>query len=625
LVEQLEERTLLSWMTVISHGNGSSPRALKHITDAVQSKYEEVADSAQVTNVFISPDDNHQLTFGAFLSAFGSAEPLPDTNWIVQVDWSPFANLTDGLGDADAVGGRLGLILGSVVERQPSLEGIHLIGHSRGAFVVSTAAAVLQGKEAALRYAPNTSSVVSDYKSVYPFPEADVINALTINVTTLDPNPVPFPLDAVSPCLQDKQFQDGVFCVSAIGQSDGALISDGIDRWENYYREGAIIGGKGFQGAGVQAELPDEYLDDHWQHPLGALSNVELNPFGEHSAVHQWYAEAISALPIKLNELPNHWPLHAGTHNRWTYNDIWGALAGAQNRVGVAEENRPRLDEVKPSAPNPPPPDEANVELSPFEFSDTSGEARSTEPGVDKDEFLPGETVRITLSANNAGASVPVLVTLDVGAYPDNVVFGSSSTVGSPLETGETDYYSFDWTIPEDVTPGAYGIRAAIQSSDQNLLYDTTSPGRDSGWAGSWLPYQFWVVDPTPPPGNPDIEVTIGSREIREGDFDPFDFGYYDQNLPGPAKRFTVRNFGSDNLAITDLVIPDGFMLSRRSTRRSVPVNWIRSWWLWTRRKREPCRGRFRSSATTRTRESSTSRSRRGCWRLRHKTPKLLW
>jgi hypothetical protein len=147
-----------------------------------------------------------------------------------------------------------------------------------------------------------------------------------------------------------------------------------------------------------------------------------------------------------------------------------------------------------------------NVELTLYRISDTSGTANTNNPGVAKSTFSKGETVRVTLSGNNTGLSVPIRAVLNLRAPDDSTWAYDSHTVGqdnstdSPLNNGETDYYSFNWTIPADAQPGAYDILASIRDYTYwDLVYDTTMPGRNNDFgSGDILLNQFTVL-PSPP------------------------------------------------------------------------------------------------------------------------------
>jgi len=104
------------------------------------------------------------------------------------------------------------------------------------------------------------------------------------------------------------------------------------------------------------------------------------------------------------------------------------------------------------------------VELTLYRISDTSGTANTSSPGVATTAFSPGQTVRVTLKADNTGQSVPAKTVLGLRA-PDNSTWaydsdlvGQDNSADSPLNNLETDYYSFDWVIPSNAAVGAYDV-----------------------------------------------------------------------------------------------------------------------------------------------------------------------
>jgi hypothetical protein len=148
-----------------------------------------------------------------------------------------------------------------------------------------------------------------------------------------------------------------------------------------------------------------------------------------------------------------------------------------------------------------------DVKLLLYQVTDTSGTPNSNNPGAAKTTFFPGETVRITLSASCLGASRAVRTGLVIYG-PDNVTVvydshaaGQDNTADSPLDTLETDYYSFDWTLPADAKAGAYDLVGSIRSPDWGTIYDTTAPGWDNTAApglDARLRDQFWRFQDTP-------------------------------------------------------------------------------------------------------------------------------
>ncbi len=137
-----------------------------------------------------------------------------------------------------------------------------------------------------------------------------------------------------------------------------------------------------------------------------------------------------------------------------------------------------------------------NVIMEPYMISDINGAPNSENPGTQKTQFIPGETVRITLRAINTGASVPVRCVLNVRGPDNNTwvydshVIGMDNSTDSPLEPAEGyDYYSFDWTIPSNAQIGYYDFGGSIRNfSNFDLVYETTSPGGNSNFNGdNWI------------------------------------------------------------------------------------------------------------------------------------------
>ncbi len=164
--------------------------------------------------------------------------------------------------------------------------------------------------------------------------------------------------------------------------------------------------------------------------------------------------------------------------------------------------NAPKL-EVTYTTPAP------AIKLDLYRISDTTDTPNTSSPGTAKTEFLPGDTVRVTLRADNTGATADVKVTLNI-RNPDNSTLlydshdptttdsGSleDNTTGSPLTSTEGyDYYSFDKMIPVDADPGWYDIGGAIRNQAWTELWDTTAPGRaDEDWDNAWLLNKFEVL-----------------------------------------------------------------------------------------------------------------------------------
>ena len=144
----------------------------------------------------------------------------------------------------------------------------------------------------------------------------------------------------------------------------------------------------------------------------------------------------------------------------------------------------------------------AQVELTLHQITDASGIPNTASPGAVKTNFTEGETVRVTLKAMNLSNNVDVRVLLNIRTADDlTIVYDSdpineNSFADSPLETGETDYYSFDWVAPVFSSNGFYDIAASIRNQDNFLtVYDTTIPGPGTGFGPSiWLHDVFAVT-----------------------------------------------------------------------------------------------------------------------------------
>jgi hypothetical protein len=151
----------------------------------------------------------------------------------------------------------------------------------------------------------------------------------------------------------------------------------------------------------------------------------------------------------------------------------------------------------------------AAIALSLHRISAPDGAFNSASPGTAKGTFLPGETVRVTLRADNTGAEVPVVAVLNIiGPDHTTTVYDSHQPAmtssgqvednpgAGPLKPGAGySYYSFDWAIPTNALPGSCDLLGAIyDSSALKVLYDTTAPGRNTGWGpAAYLTSKFTV------------------------------------------------------------------------------------------------------------------------------------
>jgi len=144
-----------------------------------------------------------------------------------------------------------------------------------------------------------------------------------------------------------------------------------------------------------------------------------------------------------------------------------------------------------------------DIELTLYRVSGTDGTPDSSTPGTEKSSFCPGETVRVTLRADNTGADADVLTVLNVREPDDSTMLYDShdsattdsgsvedNSTGSPLTSTEGyNYYSFDKTIPADAPEGKYDIGASIRDlANWETVYDTTAPGRNVvNWDAAWV------------------------------------------------------------------------------------------------------------------------------------------
>lgn len=161
-----------------------------------------------------------------------------------------------------------------------------------------------------------------------------------------------------------------------------------------------------------------------------------------------------------------------------------------------------------------------NVEVNLYHISDASGSKNSSNPGIVKDNFYPGETVRITLAATNTGGTIWPLGILNLMDESGTVIYDSheqNSDISYPSAIdvqSDVAYMSFDWNIPTDAITGKFSVGAAIR--DQNnweIIYDETSPGANTTLFGSeWiLENQFSIIEKT----LESVEI-IGLAEVDE-------------------------------------------------------------------------------------------------------------
>ena len=152
--------------------------------------------------------------------------------------------------------------------------------------------------------------------------------------------------------------------------------------------------------------------------------------------------------------------------------------------------------------------------LPTFGISDATGTKNSSSPGTAKSTFARGETVRVTLRADNTGGTVPVTTVLNIFGTSDHTtpVYNSDdartttsglvedNSADTPLNNTEGyDYYSFDWTIPANAALGSYDLGGAIHDgSNWEICYDTTLLGRSNGFGAGWILLNQFTVVPLP-------------------------------------------------------------------------------------------------------------------------------
>jgi hypothetical protein len=67
---------------------------------------------------------------------------------------------------------------------------------------------------------------------------------------------------------------------------------------------------------------------------------------------------------------------------------------------------------------------------------------------------------------------------------------------------------------------------------------------------------------PTDTLGPPEIVVTVGGNNVKDGQGTAIDFGSVVQGQPGPSKTFTVRNDGGQTLSLGSVGLPAGYTLT---------------------------------------------------------------
>ncbi len=275
-IEQVEERIVLNgtaWLTVIVHGDQTSSD-LRWSDDTAAAIVADVNSSLNVDCVRHQANWRVQLSLNDDVSAIrnkaheeisqhlGAIDPV--CGGFLVVDWSDYATARH-LGTADDIGARLGLLLGHIIKDThanpslPDISNVHLIGFSRGAYVVSTAAGVLTGNdisnEPGIGVAngdpvfPNSVDVFAEFTSASG---PGIEHPSVINVTTLD--------------------------AQRAGFDEGVVRRWGVDWWENYYQREFF----GFDGL---SQFPGR------QPNLNVDISATVNG---HTFVDNWYTEVVT-------------------------------------------------------------------------------------------------------------------------------------------------------------------------------------------------------------------------------------------------------------------------------------------------------------------------------------------
>jgi hypothetical protein len=285
-VEGLEERVVPSWLTVIVHGQADSADSAwvstiaASINSEINSNIEQQADKCSLSTmqVSIKSDDDavavHRKVHDNSnqLLNFASGGPTHCSRFLL-VDWEeahgPPINPVQA-GKADEIGARLGLLIGHIFHHSSLLDKVHLVGFSRGSFVVSTAAAVLNGFKDSPELRFGWSGVTKGQVDTF-IANLGIEKPSSIYLTTMDHQP----------------FDDLAFGVDGDGlDSDGIVARWGVQRWENYFqtsdcRTASLAQGHALSGA-LNIDLTKTRFIDR-----------ETWACERHGGVHDWYWRAI--------------------------------------------------------------------------------------------------------------------------------------------------------------------------------------------------------------------------------------------------------------------------------------------------------------------------------------------
>jgi len=156
-------------------------------------------------------------------------------------------------------------------------------------------------------------------------------------------------------------------------------------------------------------------------------------------------------------------------------------------------------------------PSEPCVELTLHRVSETTGGSgpNTSDPGTPKTVFRPGETVRMTLKAENHGSAEDIEVVcnfrdhaapgIDYVCYdsdiPQKTSSGARENVVISLAQGEIKYCSFDYALPDWAIASSYDVIGSARAFDNwDDVLDTTAPGSCyEDWDNAWLNGQFSV------------------------------------------------------------------------------------------------------------------------------------
>jgi P pilus assembly chaperone PapD len=189
----------------------------------------------------------------------------------------------------------------------------------------------------------------------------------------------------------------------------------------------------------------------------------------------------------------------------------------------------------------PPPPAEVTVELGPDNISD-----RQPTP-IDFGSVVQGQTgPSRTFTVRNDGGQ-----TMTLGA----VTLPVSYTLTEPLSTSLAPGASDTFTVRLETT--FLGTRSG----------DITFTNNDS----NENPFSFPVTGMVTPPPPSEVTVLLGPNNITDGQATPIDFGSVGQGQTGPSLTFTVRNDGSQTLALGTVNLPAGYTLTEALSASLAP------------------------------------------------------